>query len=399
MGGSGHAQGTKAAHAGSAIGVTQEDPRVRAMLAVSGAVAGGGPTGDVLDQIAAQASFLTGVDGAGILEFGGDRFRIVGSFGLSEGYRKRLASWPMPLAPGRGPTGLAVLNREPVLCTDVTADPRFTDYAELVRPEGHRAIASTPLLFGGTVLGALTLYRKVPCPWEDEDVRVMTFFAEHAGIAIRTAHVMAEQQRQVAALERLVRRLREQAHEHANRIHAVAGLLATGEVNEAQKFVTDLGEAHMSDSAVFNRQSSRNALAGLLWAESILARQRSIALELDVTDDLDQLPLTDAQALTIVGNLLDNAMDNVSEMSGRHRRVRVKILFGDERATIEIEDWGPNPATTEDLFARGYSTKRDHPGVGLALVRDAVQAAHGQIDVEHRMGSAAFVVTLPLALQ
>jgi GAF domain-containing protein len=335
-------------------------------------------------------------EGASILELAGDRLRIVGSHGLSPGYRKRLDNWPMPLAPGRGPAGLAVRSRAPILSTDATSDPRFTEYAELIRTEGYTALASMPLITGETVLGTLTLYRREPGEWSDDEVRLLAFFADHAATAVRTAQLIAEQKRQVSALERLVLRLREQTHEHANRLHAIGGLLAMGDTDEALEFVRDLTETHISDREVFERQPSGNALAGLLWVEMILARQRSIELQLDVLDDLDCLPLTDAQALTIVGNLLDNAFDAVADADADPDRRRVQLTISETQGEMQIRvrDWGPGMPGAEDLFAPGYSTKSDHTGVGLTLVRDAAHAARGRISIEHHAVGVAVVVTL-----
>lgn len=364
------------------------------MVTVSRAVAGGGQLSDVLDVIAREASLLMGAQGASILQLAGDRLRIVGSYGLSLGYSERLDNWPMPLAPGRGPSGLALRTRAPILIEDITNDPRFGAYAELVQGEGYRALASTPLISGEHVLGTLTLYRRAAGRWTDEEVRLVTFFADHAATAIRTAQLIAEQQRQVAALERVVIRLREQTHEHANRIHAIGGLLAMGDMDEALAFIGDLTAAHISDREVFERQPSGNALAGLLSLEAILARQRSIELELDVIDDLGRLPLTDAQALTIVGNLLDNAFDAVADEDPERRRVQLSITESDGSFRIRVRDWGPGMETPNNLFNSRYSTKPDHSGIGLILVRDAVQAGRGRISIEHPAVGVAVVVTL-----
>jgi two-component system CitB family sensor kinase len=384
--GSGRARGTKA---------TSGDAAVEAMLAVSRAVASGGPPGRVLDEIATQTTFLMNAQGASILELAGDRLRIVGSHRLSSDYRRRLDAWPMPLATGRGPAGLAVSRRAPILTADATSDPRFTDYAELIRDEGYRALAAAPLLVGETVLGTITVYRTTVYDWPDEEVRLLTFFAEHAATAVHTAHLIAEQQREVEALQRLVRRLREQTHEHANRLHAIIGLLASGDTDEALAFLEGITHAHLADRRILEGQPSNNALAGLLAVEMILARQRSIDVQLDIRENLDRLPLTQAQALTIVGNLLDNAFDAVADMAQLRRRVRLTISKRESLICICVRDWGMGFENVDEAFALGYSTKTEHSGMGLALVRDAVQAARGRISVQPHADGTAFVITLP----
>jgi hypothetical protein len=374
-----------------------DDPRLEAMLAVSRAVAGGGPLGATLDRIAEQVAALAAARAVSILELAGERFRIVGNHGLSESYCRRLNDWPMPLAPGRGPAGLAVRTGRPVLVEDVVGSAVLENYQELARSEGYRSIASFPLAAEDEILGTLTIYRTAPGPWAPEEVELLAFFAEHAATAVRTAQLLSEQRRQVAALERVVRRLREQAHEHANRLHAIGGMLGLGEPDAALAFVRDLTDAHLSDHATFAGQRSDHLLSGLLWVETVLARQRSIALELDGVDGLKRLPLTGAQAVTIVGNLLDNAFDAVGEMPEERRHVQVSVRAHEDRVHIRVRDWGPGLKPGQAPFDHGYSTKAEHPGVGLGLVLEAVQAARGRISVEHHGDGVAFVVTLPLS--
>ncbi len=365
------------------------------MLAVSRAASRDAPLDEVLDEIAAEATALTGACAASILELAGDRMRVIGNHGLGRDYRRQIDTHPAPVRPGRGPSGLAITTGAPVVTADALTDPRFPEYADLARGGGYRALATAPLMVRGKALGALTLYRRVPHEWSEEEQELLTFFAGHAATAVDTARLIAERQRQVAALERFVVRLREQAHEHANRIHAIAGLLVLGDVEEALRFVEDLTEIHHSDSELLARQPSGNALSGLLWVEMILARQRCIDLRLDVSCDLGRLPLTDAQALTIVGNLLDNAMDAAAAMSGERRRVEVRIWRRRDSVAIRVRDWGRGVVDADGLFASGYSTKQDHPGVGLSLVRDALHAACGQVEVERLDDGVAFLATIP----
>ena len=375
-----------------------DDPRLDAMLAVARIVADGGPLDATLDGIARQVTRLVPARAVSILELAGERFRIVGSHGLSPGYRRLLDDWPMPLAPGHGPAGHAVRRRHPVLVEEVQGSPIFEGYQELAAGEGYRSAASFPLTAATAVLGTLTIYRTVPGAWGADDVALLASMAEHAATAVRTAQLIAEQRRHVSTLQRLVGRLREQTHEHANRLHAIGGLLALGEGDEALALVQELSEAHLVDRSTFEgEQRSGHPLMGLLWVETVLARQRSVVLELSDIEGLDRLPLTTVQMVTIVGNLLDNAFDAVGEMAPERRRVQVSIRAAGDRVRIRVRDWGPGLPHDSDPFAAEHSTKAAHAGLGLSLVAEAVQAARGRIAVEHYRDGVGFLVTLPLS--
>jgi GAF domain-containing protein len=374
---------------------------VEAMLSVSRAVAGGGSLTRILDDVAAAAAGVVhGVKATSILLANGrgGRFRVAGSFGLSPNYRRTLNAWPHRLQPGKGPSGLAFQERRPVVIEDTELDVRIAEWRPIARREHYRALVSMPLRIDDLIVGTLNAYRRDPGPWLDDHVGLLSFFVDHAATAVRTAQLLDQQKRQVMALRRLVRGLRQQTHEHANRLHAVRGLLALGEQQEAQRFLEALESAHLATRDNIERRIEQPVLAGLLAADAVIAAQRTITLEIDDSSSLARLPhaLTDAQAVTVLGNLLDNAFDAVADMPEPRRRVKVRLVGSDDGAVIEVRDWGCGfDGALDDPFSIGATTKGDHAGVGLALVGEAVAAAMGRIDVTAHDNGTSFTVTIP----
>jgi GAF domain-containing protein len=159
-----------------------------------------------------------------------EHYKLVGRHGLSDGYAQMLNEAPLRLQHGRGPSGWAVETGRPTIIDDTELDERFTSRRPLSRSEGYRAMVSTPLTVDGEAIGTLNVYRAGPGDWTASDIDLLVIFAGAAANAIFTAQLLDRQGRQLAALQRLVRALREQAHEHANRIHTVGGLLAMGDI-------------------------------------------------------------------------------------------------------------------------------------------------------------------------
>jgi signal transduction histidine kinase len=374
---------------------------MHAMLTVSRAALRGGPLSTILDEIATEATrVVPGADRSSVILIEGSehRFRLAGSHGLSDRYTRLMSTGEAKLRPGEGPSGLAYVSREPVVISDLDSDPRVASWPwrDIAREEGYRAIASMPLIPSGTVVGTLNLYRSDPGDWPDEQVELLRFFAEHAANAVRTAQLLDERGKQVIALRRLVRALREQNHEHANRLHAISGLLALGEIEEAKEFLDVLESTHAAVREALDARIQVPTLAGLVLAETVVAAQRGITLAIDETSRLRQLPamLSDTQAVTIVGNLLDNAFDAVANMTPE-RRPHLRIDDGGGRTAIEVTDRGEGlPPGSLALFDRGVSTKAGHRGLGLALVHEAVTAAMGTIEVRPRAEGTSFLVTI-----
>jgi GAF domain-containing protein len=376
------------------------DERIYAMFAVSSAIASGTRTGSALDEIASLARSIASADAAAILELTGQaRFRIVGSDHLSDEYRRTLHDWQTPLAPGHGPSGIAVSEGKPVIAADFQEDPRFKLWSSMPLREAWRAVAALPLIIDGTILGTIVLYRTKPAGWSEQEIDLLAFVAEHAAVAVRTAQLIAEQQRQVLALQRLVGGLQAQAHEHANRLHALAGMLVLDDPEGALSFIQELTSANLSDRVAIGGLGPNSAVAALLRIEVLLARHRSIELRVDLPKELPQTPLSDAQAVTIVGNLLDNAFDAVADMPRHLRRIDTKICQTGQNMVIRVRDRGPGIPADIDPFEHGRSEKPGHDGLGLALTKEAVIAAYGDIRIDRLHDGTAVEVSIPLVDQ
>ena len=193
-----------------------------------------------------------------------------------------------------------------------------------------------------------------------------------------------------------MRGLREQTHEHANRLHAVRGLLALGAPEDALRFVEELETAHHVAYGRISGAIEQHVVAGLLLAETAIAQQRGIALEIDDASRLERLPerLTDADAVTIVGNLLENAFDAVAGLEPERRRVRLTIVDDGRDADDPRRRPRAGRARRRSAAHRARRTRprHGHAGVGLALVRDAVAAAGGTLDAPT---ASTFTVTIP----
>ncbi len=92
------------------------------------------------------------------------------------------------------------------------------------------------------------------------------------------------------------------------------------------------------------------------------------------------LVLTPHEAVTVIGNLVDNAIDAAQHSAGR--RVAVRLVSTDTSFALTVEDSGPGVAAEDRsrVFTRGWSTKDDETGTGRGLGLDLV----GQVVRRHR---------------
>ncbi|GAB7104969.1 sensor histidine kinase [Streptomyces phaeofaciens JCM 4814] len=209
--------------------------------------------------------------------------------------------------------------------------------------------------------------------------------------------------RELDSTHGLIDALRAQDHEYANRLHTLLGLLELEMYDDAVDFVGEVVGAHRATAEQVTEKIEDPLLAALLVGKATVAAERGVALRLS---DRTRLPdrLIDPRGLvTVVGNLVDNALDAVAGTP--HARVEVELRAEGPTAILRVRDTGPGiPAERRELiFTEGWSTKKPPAhgkrGIGLSLVRRLAERQGGSATVgEAAGGGAEFTVVLPEAL-
>ncbi|MFF4792169.1 ATP-binding protein [Streptomyces sp. NPDC001276] len=220
---------------------------------------------------------------------------------------------------------------------------------------------------------------------------------------LRDRTELEELGRELDSTRGLIDALRAQDHEHANRMHTLLGLLELEMYDDAVEFVGEVVGDHRATAEQVTEKIQDPLLAALLVGKATVAAERGVALWLS---DLTHLPdrVVDPRGLvTIVGNLVDNALDAVAATP--HARVEVELRAETRTAVLRVRDTGPGvPAGRRDLiFTEGWSTKQPpahgRRGIGLSLVRRLAERQGGTVAVgEAHGGGAEFTVVLPEAL-
>ncbi|GAA3085934.1 ATP-binding protein [Streptomyces rectiviolaceus] len=190
------------------------------------------------------------------------------------------------------------------------------------------------------------------------------------------------------------RALRSQAHEAANRLHTVVSLIELGRADEAVDFATAELELAQTLTDQVVAAVSEPVLAALLLGKAAQANEHGVELVVSPDSSIDDgmlpadLPARDL--VTVLGNLIDNAVD--AAQGSPSARVTVTARADEAGLTLRVSDTGPgvDPAHTEAVFQRGWSTKATAGrGLGLALVHQTVTKHEGTLDVREAAGGGA----------
>jgi two-component system, CitB family, sensor kinase len=219
-----------------------------------------------------------------------------------------------------------------------------------------------------------------------------------AVVTLRDRTELESLMRELDEVQSLADALRAQEHEFAHKLHVVAGLIEVGRHDEAVNFIKESSLVHQALVGSILDRVGDPILVGLLLGKAAVASERGV--ELRVADDT-QIPddTPDARDLvTVVANLVDNALDSVAGAGGGW--IEVSIRADADGTLVRVHDSGPgvDPAIVDEIFRDGFTTKvatgAGRRGLGLALVSQTARKRGGSVDVASEDG-AVFSVYLP----
>jgi two-component system CitB family sensor kinase len=194
--------------------------------------------------------------------------------------------------------------------------------------------------------------------------------------------------------------LRAQAHEFRNQLHTISGLIELEEHHEVVRYVSRLtrSQARLNDKVTSLIEDP--AVAALLIAKASQASERGIQLRISDGTQLGQVDeLLSADLATVVGNLVDNAVDAIGHSPDGWVAVQIAQENGHVRVCVRDSGPGVAPELAEEVFEHGYTTKaasNGQHGIGLALTRMVCARRGGQVSVRNDDG-AVFTAELPVS--
>ncbi|MFF8780608.1 ATP-binding protein [Streptomyces sp. NPDC015140] len=221
---------------------------------------------------------------------------------------------------------------------------------------------------------------------------------------LRDRTELARLEREIGSFRSTSELLRAQAHEFANQLHTISGLIQIGEQDEVVRYIRALNQRRQSLDVTLSRRVRDTAVAALITAKSSLAAERRVALRVSDRTALDRLvPQDAADVATVLGNLVDNAVD-AAAAAGEEHDAWVEVELRQDAASVEIvvRDSGPGvaPELAREVFSHGFTTKaarQGERGIGLALTRLVCERHGGEISVTNTPEGAMFTARMTVS--
>ncbi|ABR49117.1 signal transduction histidine kinase regulating citrate/malate metabolism [Alkaliphilus metalliredigens QYMF] len=205
---------------------------------------------------------------------------------------------------------------------------------------------------------------------------------------------------EVTGVRLVVDALRANTHEFMNKLHVILGLMEIGELQEAKRFIVNVRENQQQIISLVTEKIKDPAIIGLLLGKVSRAKELGITMNISEDSCLEKRKdiINSNTLITIIGNLIENAMDAVSNSREEDKTIDISIRESLENIRIEVKDVGVGIEEKDRpyIFDRGFSTKEGSRGIGLALIKEMVENLGGNITViDHVEKGTKFSIILP----
>jgi len=308
------------------------------------------------------------------------------------------------------------------------------DMVDAVHPEekrfvelGLRCRVVVPLLSGAETIGMLSLVRREPDSFDEEEVELLVLLGRFLGATVQNIRAYEAERHTVEELRRLsalradfvslvshelrspmasligsAQTLRERWRELAADQRESFLALIAHETSRLAALVEDVLDTSRIEAGTFTYTFGDVDVGGLVRAAAAAAEsgQDEVAVRADVSGTLPTVRGDGERLRQVLSNLIDNAV----KYSPEGGEVRVTTRTQNGRVEISVSDRGPGiPPEQQRLifekFGRAKLGDKTKPGTGLGLfiARSIAEAHGGGIGVESAADrGATFTLTLPL---
>ncbi len=192
---------------------------------------------------------------------------------------------------------------------------------------------------------------------------------------------------QLGGTQHMINALRANTHEFLNKLQVISGLLQMGYVTDAQEYIGGIAANYDQSIGPVMKLIREPNVSALILGKIGNMKELDIDFILMNNSALPQRSqyLTTEELVTVLGNLLENAMEAVNAVpAGYLRAVTLQVTEDDRGLLLMVSDTGEgiSKENLPHIFRQGFSTKAQGRGTGMKLIKDIVDRHEGSIDID-----------------
>jgi signal transduction histidine kinase len=216
---------------------------------------------------------------------------------------------------------------------------------------------------------------------------------------VRSEAIQTTQEAYIGDLLKMFASIRGQRHDFTNHVQVMYSMLTLKKYNELRAYMEDMVKEIQTMTETTDELPSP-ALAALVQAKAAIARNERIRFTYQIPNaPLTFTSVTNIDLVRMIGNLVDNAFDEVMKLPESEREVLLELFIEKEILHIAVTNRGHLLSAEEirQIFEPGYTTKSgEHSGLGLANVLERASHYKGTVTVESDLDrGVVFTIKMP----
>ena len=194
--------------------------------------------------------------------------------------------------------------------------------------------------------------------------------------------------------QRFFHTVRSQRHDFMLHVHTIYGLLIADQTAACKEYLKKLSEEAQEINTII--PLDKPAVCALLSEYLAIAEQEKIVLTYSIKHDMNQIVCSEFELNRIIGNMLQNAVDEVVQYQPDGRWIKLLIIKRSGRSVIKVTNcFRRNPKELANVMEMNVSTKKQHEGIGMKNIERIVKKYGGVFFIELEDGEINVVAQIP----
>ena len=185
---------------------------------------------------------------------------------------------------------------------------------------------------------------------------------------------------------------RKRTHEYKNQIMCIDSLLKKKNYNKLEEYINSTfdkldGQLDMVDT-------NNEVVNAVINAKYYEALQNDVLFILKI-NDLSHIKVSDEDIVTILSNLLDNAIEAAGQCEIDKRTVGIKLLYEDDVLSIAVSNsYKTEPEIMEDGYMRTIKDDKEQHGLGIRNVVATLEKYNAEYIIDYKNGEFVFSIIM-----
>ena len=214
-------------------------------------------------------------------------------------------------------------------------------------------------------------------------------------LQLRTEHT----RRQMAMFRTMQKQYEQQRqflHDYKNQLNCLQGLINCGQTEEASAYITRLTG---SLRAQYGDINTNNTIVNIILNQKYqTAKDKKITMAF-VINDLSALAMPEEDLVTLLANLLDNALEACDRLSNPNpemkKIIQFKMVLEDGQLIVSVRNPVDQPVTIKNKTIATSKKNAVYHGIGLSNVDSVIQKYNGTSALICEDGWFSFTAIMP----